>query len=138
MWTIEMQLYRISNAETFDENFVLRRWADFQFLLTSIMNLRNICKSAIKSHRRKTPLKIALKIFEAELSFVKEIQSIEFHIDEYLNSEEKIKSIMNNQLEVSFYQNKTLHWRGHSTELDKCHSECIALNYVINETGKYN
>jgi hypothetical protein len=72
MWSIELQCRRLESVEPENADFVLRRWADFDFLIVALTRLRRETGLAAKIPQLQAPLgtalgRTALKLLQSSL-----------------------------------------------------------------------
>ena len=112
LWTIDMQRRRINSDEPEDDKFVLRKWADFHFLIVALTRLRRSAVLATKAKTIEQKIKIALKEFDSALPNIKKMRDVAEHIDDYAVDSGKDKNISRKSLEVGIIDGETWHWLG--------------------------
>ena len=48
VWTIDLQVHRLKSEESKDKEFVFRKWADFEFLVITLIRLRKVANLITK------------------------------------------------------------------------------------------
>lgn len=101
VWTVDLQRRRLNSNEPEDEKFVLRKLADFHFLVIALTRLRRAAVLAAKVKSIESKIKIALREFDAALPNLKKMRDVAEHIDEYAVNSGKDKRRSRKSLEVS-------------------------------------
>lgn len=114
LWAVHLQCRRLRNNDEIDEEFVLRRWADFDFLIIALTRLRKAVSLAGKAPMLAQPVTQALASFDEVLPDLKKLRDTAEHIDEYAVDRGRVKSIKRQSLEVSSLsmEGPTLEWLG--------------------------
>jgi hypothetical protein len=92
---------KMSWFEPEDGNFVLRRWADFDFLIVALTRLRQAARLAAKVPQLQASLDTALVQFDEALPNLKKMRDVAEHIDDYALDEGRQKAVARQSLEVS-------------------------------------
>lgn len=111
-WSVHLQCRRLESSEPEDAAFVLRRWADFDFLIVALMRLRRAAQLAADLSELKTAPAPAIAEFDNSLPGLKDMRNVAEHIDEYAVDQGRKKTILRQSLEVSTMDadGPTLHW----------------------------
>lgn len=109
---VALQHRRLRSAEPEDNTFVMRWWADLQFLIVALRRLRRAGELAAHSPAATAVIQDALKDFDQALPSLATMRNIGEHLDAYaLDSPKRHdKSIDRRQLEVGSWDGTTLHW----------------------------
>jgi hypothetical protein len=112
VWSIDLQCRRLRSAEPEDSTFVLRRWADFGFLVVSLIRLRRAAQLAASLPNVQPLILPAIECFDAALPGLKAMRDVAEHIDDYALDCGRIPTIPPQSLEVSTLEERgpTLHW----------------------------
>jgi hypothetical protein len=112
MWSIELQCRRLESVEPEDAEFVLRRWADFDFLVVALTRLRRATGLAAKIPQLQAPLGTALGQFDKALPHLKKMRDVAEHFDDYAVDQGRQKGVARQALEVSTVEadGPTLSW----------------------------
>jgi hypothetical protein len=112
IWSIQLQCRRLESSEPEDTSFVLRRWADFDFLIVALIRLRRAANLAAELQELQSSLRPAVERFDNALPRLKEIRDVAEHIDDYALEKGRNKSVVRKALEVSTLdaQGPTLEW----------------------------
>jgi hypothetical protein len=119
MWSIDLQCRRLRTSEPEDEKFILRKWADFDFLIVSLWRLRRAAELAAGVHQLKRSLRAAIRRFDTALPELKKLRDVAEHIDDYaLDRGHRKKTVARESLEVSRIDDHgpTLDWLGASLD----------------------
>ena len=119
MWTVSIQCRRIKSSEPEDDRFVMRKWADFHFLIVALIRLKKAAILAKKVPIIKLKIELALQEFDLELPDIKKMRDVAEHIDEYATDDGRNKNISRKSLEVSRLNETALEWLGFKLDADK-------------------
>jgi hypothetical protein len=135
VWTISLQIRRISQDTPEDEDFIFRRWADYQFLIVALRRLRRAVEISLKVGAVSEEVGKALKLFDERTSFTKIFRDVEEHIDNYvLNHDKKHhKNIEAGQLQVAAIGYDKLEWLGYELSVDEVHKASCDLFETLKE-----
>src|SRR5260370_3994315 len=67
LFTIELQCRRLKSSEPEDEQFALRRWVDFAFLVVALTTFRRAVALAAGLPGLHAVLSLGLQVFDGEL-----------------------------------------------------------------------
>src|SRR4051812_9869536 len=84
---IALQHRRLRSSEPEDDQFVMRWWADLQFLVIALRRFRRAVTIAIAD--RDSDLKAALDSFDAALPSLETMRNIGEHLDAYAADDPK-------------------------------------------------
>jgi len=101
MWSIELQCRRLGDVEPEDTEFVLRRWADFDFLIVALTRLRRATSLAAKIPQLQASLDTALVEFDKALPDLKKMRDVAEHADDYALDHGRQKTVARQSLGVS-------------------------------------
>jgi len=120
MWTIGLQCRRLRSAEPEDQEFLFRKWADFDFLIVALTRLRRAGKLASEIPETREVMVLALVDFDSALPQLKKFRNIAEHLDEYAIDLGNNKSVRREALEVSSLSadGTVLEWLGHKLNAD--------------------
>lgn len=124
LWAINLQCRRLRSPEPEDENgFVLRKWADFDFLIVALTRFRRAVKLAANIPEIHSEVITALKEFDSALPHLKKMRDVAEHIDDYAIEKGREVSVARTLLEVSSLNDDedglVLEWLGHQLNADK-------------------
>jgi hypothetical protein len=114
IWSVHVQCRRLRAAEPEDADFVLRKWADFEFLVVALTRLRRAARLAAQVPGLESSLLAAIKTFDSTLPGLKRFRNVAEHIDDYAVDRGRERSVDRRSLEVSTFNSEgpTLHWLG--------------------------
>jgi hypothetical protein len=127
LWTIDLQRRRLNSDEPDDDQFVLRKWSDFHFLVVALTRLRRAVALAAKCPRLIGQIGTALETFDAALPHLKKMRDVAEHIDDYAVDDGKDRSVSRKSLEVGSCAGATWQWLGFYTDVDHALSASITL-----------
>ncbi len=113
IWTVKIQLRRLQSVEPEDEEFIIRKFSDFHFLIVALTRLRRAAELAQKVDPLKKTMKKAIRDFDSSLPSRKKMRDIAEHIDEYAIDSGRNKSVSRKSLEVASCNGTTWTWLGH-------------------------
>lgn len=116
--TVRLQCQRIQSDEPGDSDFVLRRWADYEFLINALSRLRRIAFLAAKVPPIQSGMELAISEFDEILPNLLTMRNTLEHIDEYALDDGRNPAVSRKALEVGTFSNDELEWLGHSLKLD--------------------
>ncbi len=101
MWSIELQCRRLETVEPEDAKFVLRKWADFDFLIVALTRLRRATGLAAQIPQLQPSLSTALVQFDKALPDLKKMRDVAEHVDDYAVDQGRHRAVSRKSLEVS-------------------------------------
>ena len=119
LWTISLQHRRIQSAEPEDKNFILRKWADFDFLIVALKRFQRAVRIATKVETIEREVDNALTEFNNALPNFTKMRDVAEHIDEYAFDEGRHKEVKRKELEASTLVDTELEWLGLRLDADK-------------------
>ncbi len=108
--TVALQRRRLKTSEREDEEFLFRKWADFQFLIVALTRLRRTAELAAKIPAIADVMKEALDKFDSELPDRKKMRNVIEHIDDYALDQGHDKSVNRRSLEVGMFNDTVFQW----------------------------
>jgi hypothetical protein len=111
-WTISLQCRRIRSSEPEDGKFLLRRWADYEFLINALSRLRKVAVLASKVPVIKANIEQALVEFDEILPDLVTMRNTLEHMDEYALDLGRNTTVSRKALEVGSFGYEQLEWLG--------------------------
>jgi hypothetical protein len=130
-WVVALQCRRISSDEPEDSSFLLRRWADFDFLVVALTRLRRAAALAAKVPEIKTAIEAAIKSFDEALPDLKDMRNVAEHFDDYAVDEGRKTAIRRQSLEVVVFGKQKIEWLDFSLQVDDALQASSALFEAI-------
>jgi hypothetical protein len=127
LWTVDLQCRRLKSVEPEDDEFVLRKWGDFHFLIVSLTRLRRAAELALKVPTINERIRAALEPFDIALPNLKKMRDVAEHIDEYAVDSGKDRSISRKSLEVSVVDGDEWEWLRYGINAGEALSASVAL-----------
>jgi hypothetical protein len=127
MWTISLQRRRLKSHEPEDDQFLFRRWADFQFLIVALTRLRRAATLTANLPGLKTSIQNALKDFDSKLPMLKNMRDTAEHFDDYALDKGRNRSIKRGSLEVGAIGESDFEWLGYKLNADTAASAAQQL-----------
>lgn len=116
VWTVKVQLRRLQSVEPEDEEFILRKWSDFHFLIVALTRLRRAAELAQRVPSLKSTMQKAIQDFDTALPSRKKMRDVAEHIDEYAVDSGWDRNVSRKSLEVASCDGVIWTWLGY--ELD--------------------
>ncbi len=112
MWTISLQHRRLKTAEPEDEEFLFRKWVDFDFLIVALTRFRRAVSIATKVESIEQELDKAIEEFDKALPKIKKMRDVAEHVDDYAleNQKNKQHKVSRKMLEGSILHGTELEW----------------------------
>jgi len=127
MWSIDLQIKRLSTGKFEISEFVMQPIADFHFLLTALTRLR---ESALLVSQ-VSDLSAEIFEFDRNLPWLKRLRNVLEHITEYRVGDGRDKRVHKSSLQVFMSDSDHMEWLGERVEYDKCKLACSALFKAI-------
>lgn len=124
MHTIALQVRRLESEEPEDKTFVLRWWADLQFLIVALRRLRRAAELAATADDENGRVRAALNTFDRRLPALAVMRNVGEHLDAYGadSPTRHRKTIDRRQLQVGTFDGYKYRWlvdeHGQQLELD--------------------
>ncbi|MBP7670789.1 hypothetical protein KA119_00665 [Candidatus Gracilibacteria bacterium] len=134
LFTIDLQLNRLTRDELEDRNFILRRWADFHFFILALVKIRRAGLLARKLPSIKSKIDNALKEFDLKLPYLITMRNVDQHFEDYAVDEGWNKNISRQSLEVGMYDNQVYNWLGFEVDIQKAFKASKEFFQVIKES----
>lgn len=114
MFTIALQGRRLQSVEPEDERFVLRWWADFEFMITALRRMRRAAELAAKAQSVRVEIEAAIAAFDAAVPSLLAMRNVAEHIEDYGvdDPRRRLLDVDRGQLEVSTWGGATVQWLG--------------------------
>jgi len=116
MWSVKLQLRRLQSVEPEDEDFILRPWTDFHFLIMALTRIRRAAELAAKVPPIKPRIREAIRQFDVALPNRKKMRDVAEHIDEYALDRGWDKNVSRKSLEVASCSGETWKWLGYEMD----------------------
>lgn len=127
LWTIDLQRRRLNNVEAGDDEFILRKWSDFHFLIVALTRLRRAGELALEVPAIAERVRVAVEAYDAALPNLKKMRDVAEHVDEYAVDEGRDRSISRKNLEVSVVDGEAWEWLGYVIDTGEALSASVAL-----------
>ena len=124
MYTLHLQRRRLRTDEPEDQEFIFRFWADLEFFLLTLWHLRSSALLAQRVTVTRDQLRAATDLFDADLPDLRTMRNVIDHLEDYGMDLGRNAEISRRQLQVSAWDDTTLHWLG--AELDVDHALAVA------------
>jgi hypothetical protein len=131
VFAIALQCRRLRSTEPEDAEFVMRWWADAQFLVVMLRRLRRTAELAMNVPRARGEVEQALSEFDRNVPAVRKMRDVGEHIDEYALDQGRNKSVSRRALQVGSWDGTTLSWLGDSLNADQALGSAEALVAAI-------
>lgn len=118
VWTVALQVRRLRTEEPEDGGFVLRRWADLEFLIVALTRLRRAGVLASKIPVIRDDMCVALKEFDRALPALTKMRNIAEHFDDYAMDQGYDRNVSRKSLEVGVIAGTRFQWLGCELDAD--------------------
>jgi len=134
MFTIAMQCRRLRCVEPEDHDFILRWWADLQFLLIVLHRLRIAANVARKA--RGVSIDADIKKFDEALPHLKIMRDVGEHVDVYAvdSSKRHNKEVSRRAVQMGTWDGVTFSWLGRDLNIDTARAAAEALFFAVSKT----
>ena len=127
MYSISLQRRRVEIIEPEDDEFIMRRWVDIQFLISGLVRLRKCVLIASQVPEAKIAISQAVEEFDKRLPALQNLRNVVEHIDEYAIDQGRNKSMSRGQVQVGSIIGAELNWLGPRLDLDEAKSAAEQL-----------
>jgi hypothetical protein len=109
---VALQRRRLATEEPEDECFIMRWWADLQFLIVALRRFRRSVEVAASISAIADDVRAAIAAFDRAVPNLALMRNIGEHIDEYaINSSKRhVETVDRRQLEVGSWDGTTFSW----------------------------
>lgn len=139
MFTVDLQCRRVRGGEPEDEIFLLRWWADLQFLIVALRRMRRAATLGLKGLSETAgEIEEAIRVFDQALPDLATMRNVGEHIDAYAVDEPKRhhKHVVRSQLQVGAFDGKTFRWLGGELNVDEAQQAAERLYLRLRSTIK--
>ncbi len=138
MFTVALQRRRIRFREPEDDVFVMRWWADLQFLIVALRRLRRAAELASRVELVKDSLALAVRAFDDALPQLTVMRNVGEHIDDYAldSPKRRHKDVSRQDLQVGTWDGTTYEWLGESLNIDAAHDAAHTLFAAVSSAAK--
>lgn len=121
MFTVDLQTRRVRGREPEGEVFVMRWWADLQFLIVALRRLRRAAE--LGKHgllETKAAIEDAIRSFDRDLGDLATMRNVGEHIDDYVRETDRRrhKDVERGGLQVGNFDGATFHWLDRELNID--------------------
>jgi hypothetical protein len=110
LFTIDLQRRRTRSAEPEDDRFVMRWWADLQFLVVALWHLRHAATRAQRVTSARVALVPAVAAFDRALPGLARMRSVIEHVDDYAIDAGRDAEVSRASIEVGSWDGTTWRW----------------------------
>jgi hypothetical protein len=136
VFTIALQRRRILSSEPEDETFVMRRWADVQFLLIALRRVRRAGELAKQVKAVRPEVEAAICAFDAAVPSLAVMRNVGEHIEDYATDSGRDRSISRSQLSVGRWNSDSFEWLGHTIDFEEGQKAAENLSDVIRQAHR--
>ena len=130
MLTIELQIRRLRTSEPEDKHFVLRWWADMQFLIVALTRIRRAAAIA----NDEPAINAACERFDGQLRGLRTLRNVGEHMDDYArNSTARRNDRDANLLEVGTWADPVFAWLGENLNIETARTASSDLLKALSE-----
>lgn len=133
IYTVSLQRRRVRSLEPEDEPFVLRWWADLQFLVTALRRLRQIVTLASCVPQVSGGLLRGLEEFDNALPGLSTMRNVGEHLDVYAidDRNRRHKQVDRHMVQTGTWDGTTYEWLKESLNVDKAYDAATKLYLAL-------
>ncbi|HXJ18984.1 MAG TPA: hypothetical protein VMT03_02035 [Polyangia bacterium] len=129
MFTVDLQVRRVRGHEPEDEVFVLRWWADLQFLIVALRRLRRAAQLGLHGlEETRAAIDGAIKAFDEDLPDLTVMRNVGEHIDDYARGRGRHREVRPGGLQVGGFDGTTFRWLNREPTIDEAEGPDRELN----------
>jgi len=119
--------------------YVLRTWADFDFLIVALTRFRRAVRLASEVPQLQASLDAALAHFDRVLPDLKKMRDVAEHVDDYALDEGRQKAVRRQSLEASTMETEgpTLYWLESKLNAREACKASQALFGAVKEASRF-
>lgn len=118
VFTVALQRRRLRSGEPEDDEFVMRWWADAQFLIVMLRRLRRTAELGERVPAVQARVQSALREFDHVLPSLRTMRNVGEHVDAYALDKGKNNEISRRELQVGRWDGMTFYWLGSELNVD--------------------
>lgn len=129
VWSVELQVERLKKEDQDDAEFVMRKAADFHFLVVALMRVRRAATLVSKSSN----IKNAIGKFDKEVPSLRSMRNVLEHIDDYIDGKGRDTSVVIGELFIYAFGSDKVAWSKYEIDLEKALKASANLFKAIQE-----
>jgi hypothetical protein len=142
---VQLQLRRVRGSEPEDDEWLFRTWADFQFLIVALWQMRLAACLAASTNAAGDVVTQALVEFDRQLPALATMRHVVQHFDEYAVDHPVRRRqrkpgtndlIGRRSLEVGAWSDQEFHWLGGTLDLGTAESAASRLYGTLRTTAR--
>ncbi|MFI5300451.1 MAG: hypothetical protein ACHREM_20380 [Polyangiales bacterium] len=133
VYTVALQRRRLGSSEPEDENFVMRPWADMQFLIIALRRVRRAAELAKRVGEVRAEIEQAIVAFDAAVPSLPLMRNVGEHIDAYSADapQRHVTSVSRSEIAVGSWSPDEFNWLGHRLDIAAGMLAAEALRDVV-------
>ena len=133
---VAMQISRVRQEVSASDQFVMRPFVDFEFLLVTLVRLRRAACAIRKMPVAREAMQQAIKEYDKRLPALKDLRNITEHYDDYLLKQGRIANADRAGLLTKIMSPESIDWMGYSMNLNESMAAAEALFQEIKAVEK--
>ena len=129
VWSVELQIQRITSQKLDIPDFVMQPIIDFHFLVTALSRLKNSAELASKV----IDITDGIRQFDLSLPDLRKVRNVLEHIDEYREGKGRNKEVARNAILTINFEGQHIHWLGYKINIEEAMSASQLLYSAISE-----
>lgn len=135
MYMVSLQCRRIRSSEPEDRQFVLRWWADLQFLIIALWRLRSAGVLALQSGSDGASLEGAIDSFDSTLPHLRRMRNVGEHVVDYAMENGRDRVVQRRQLQAGSFDGTSLFWLDVELNIDLALGAAERLHHAVKDAA---
>lgn len=135
MYMVAIQCRRIRSSEPEDRHFVLRWWADLQFLIVALWRLRSAGVLARQSGPDGASFERAIDSFDSALPHLRRMRNVGEHAGDYAMENGRDRTVRRGQLQAGSFDGTTFSWLGVELNIDLALDAAERLHRAVKDAA---
>ena len=132
---VSIQCRRIRSSEPGDRQFVLRWWADLQFLIVALWRLRAAGVLALQSELDGASLEGAVDSFDLALPHLRRMRNVGEHVGDYAMENGRDRTVQRKQLQVGSFDGTSFSWLDVELNIDRALDAAERLHRAVKDAA---
>lgn len=135
MYMVAIQCRRIRSSEPEGRHFVLRWWADLQFLIVALWRLRSAAVLALQSEPGNSSLRGAIVSFDTALPDLRRMRNVGEHVGDYAMENGRDRTVQKKQLQVGSFDGRSFFWLDAELNIDLALAAAEWMHRVVKDAA---
>ena len=133
---VAMQISRVRQKVSDSDQFVMRPFADLEFLLVTLVRLKRAACAIREVPVAREAMQQAIKEYDKRLPALKDLRNITEHYDDYLLEQGRISKVDRSGLLTKTMSPESIDWMGYRMNLNEIMAAAEALFQEIKAVEK--